>query len=62
MVRRGKVGKYGFVLVIVFSVYLILLSIIGESEHVSNLFYYGFWLVTGCVIGFFWSSYLNNKS
>ena len=48
-------------IVIIFSVYLVTLSIVGLSSEVSPFFYYGFWMVFGFLVGFRLCSYLYEK-
>lgn len=58
MMKRRKINNYFLGITIVFAVYLIILSIIGESDSITPFFYYGFWLVLGLLLGFRLCSYL----
>ena len=55
------VSRSFLTIVVIFSVYLVILSIIGLSDEVSPFFYYGFWMVFGILIGFRLCSYLYEK-
>jgi hypothetical protein len=46
---------------IVFAVYLVALSVVGNSDRISVFFYYGFWFVLGCLLGFRLCSYLYER-
>ncbi|NOS91934.1 MAG: hypothetical protein HOP30_08430 [Cyclobacteriaceae bacterium] len=60
--KKVKIISSSFLsIVIIFSVYLVTLSIVGLSDGVSPFFYYGFWMVFGILIGFRLCSYLYEK-
>ena len=56
-----RISRYYLIIVIIFSIYLVILSIVGLSDEVSPFFYYGFWAVLGILIGFRLCSYLYEK-
>ena len=56
-----KIDRCYLILGIIFSIYLVALSIVGLSDRVSPFFYYGFWTVFGILIGFRLCSYLYEK-
>ena len=56
-----RVSNYFLAIIIVFFVYLIALSIVGHSKEITPLFYYGFWLTLGVVLGFRLGIYLYEK-
>ena len=43
---------------VIFAIYLVALSIVGNSPNVSPFFFYGFWFVLGSLLGFRLCSYL----
>jgi quinol-cytochrome oxidoreductase complex cytochrome b subunit len=59
---KGKrISRYFFIIGIIFVVYLVALSIVGNSEEINPFFYYGFWLVLGVLVGFRLCAYLYQK-
>ncbi len=58
---KKVISKCYLIIGITFSIYLVLLSIVGLSDRVSPFFYYGFWTVLGVLIGFRLCSYLYEK-
>jgi NhaP-type Na+/H+ or K+/H+ antiporter len=48
--------KSPIIVALVFAIYLILISILTFDRKEINVFFnYGFWLVFGCFIGYYWS-------
>lgn len=58
---KKVIERYYLIIGIIFSIYLIILSIVGLSDQVSPFFYYGFWINFGVLVGFRLCSYLYEK-
>jgi hypothetical protein len=58
---RKRISNYFLGIGVVFAIYLVALSIVGNSS-ISPFFHHGFWFVLGSLLGFRLCSYLYERA